>query len=212
MIKVGEKLQEQRKKKGLTLEEVARATKIRVSFLSAIEEGHYDRLPGSSYAHGFVKNYLEYLGLPTKEYLALFRREYDENEKRQLMPEGMVGRNGIPLRRFSLASAFWAGGLVVIALIIYLFFQYRAAFLPPSLTVLLPKANDVIVSSSVMVSGTTDPNTAVTVNTLPAYVDANGKFTKELPVFPGPFTVSVKAVNSFGKMTEVDRQVTIKAP
>lgn len=212
MIKVGEKLQEQRKKKGLTLEEVAKATKIRVSFLSAIEEGHYNKLPGSSYAHGFVKNYLEYVGLPTKEYLALFRREYDENQERKVLPEGLVGREGIPLRRFSLASAFWAGGLIILALGIYLFFQYRAAFFSPSLTISSPKTNDVIVSSSLLVSGTTDTNTTVTINTLPAYVDANGKFTKELPVFPGPFTVVVKAVNSFGKITEVDRQVTIKAP
>src|SRR5260221_1367644 len=128
MIRVGEKLKEERKKKGLTLEQVAKATKIRESFLLAIEEGDYHKLPGSSYAHGFVKNYLEFVELPIREYMALFRREYDEKENRKLMPEGLVGREGIPLNRFSIRQAFWLGGVIILLLFIYLLFQYRAAF------------------------------------------------------------------------------------
>jgi cytoskeletal protein RodZ len=212
MINVGETLKEARKKKGLTILEVAKATKIRESFLEAIEEGKYEMLPGTSYAHGFVKNYLEYLELPVNEYLARFRREYDAEKQRKLMPEGLVGKENISLKRFSLTQAIWLGGVVILALFVYLFFQYRAAFFPPQLTVNQPKENTTITSQTVAVSGTTDPNVAVTVNALPAYVDANGKFSKELPVFPGTLTIVIKAVNSFGKIMTLERHVTIKAP
>lgn len=209
MIRVGETLKEERNKKGLTLEEVAVATKIRSNFLQAIEEGHFEKLPGASYAHGFVKNYLEFLGLPVREYLARFRREYDSEKSRKLVPEGLLEKEHISLKHFSIRQAFWLGGVVLLALFVYLFYQYRAAFFPPTLSVGSPKEHATISSQTVAVEGTTDPNTVVTVNALPAYVDANGKFTKELPVFPGQQTIVVKAVNSFGKITEVDRHITV---
>lgn len=210
MIKVGEKLKEERKRKGLSLEMVAKATKIRITFLQAIEDGKYSKLPGSNYAHGFVKNYAEYLGLPVKEYLALFRREYDENTERKVLPEGLVGGStDIPIKRFALRQAFWLGGIVLLALFAYLLFQYRAAIWSPQLTVNSPVENATIHAQSVSVSGTTDPDTAVTVNTLPAYVDSNGKFVKVLPVFAGNATISVKAVNSFGKVSTVERHITV---
>lgn len=210
MIRVGETLKEERKKKGLTLSQVAKATKIRESFLLAIEEGKYQELPGSSYAHGFVKNYLEYLELPIREYMALFRREYDEKENSKLMPEGLIGKENIPLHRFSVRQAFWLGGVVILALFAYLLFQYRQAFWAPQLVVSTPTEKAVLVAQSILVSGTTDPNTTVTVNTLPAYVDSTGKFSKEIPVFPGDITISIKAVNSFGKITDVERHVRVK--
>lgn len=212
MIKIGDKLKEERKKRGLTLEEVSKATKIRVNFLQAIESSEYTKLPGISYAHGFVKNYIEFLGLPTKEYLALFRRSYDEKEQRKLVPQGFIGREKIPLRKFSLREAVWLGLVVIIALTVYLVYQYRAAIWSPMLVVSSPKENAVITSQTVEISGTTDVNTAVTVNALPAYTTSNGSFTKEIPAFPGDVTFTVKAVNSFGKMTTVERHVKIVTP
>lgn len=211
MIRVGDKLKEERKKKGLTLEQVAKATKIRVNFIQAMEEGEYEKLPGISYAHGFVKNYLEFLELPVQEYLARFRREYDGERQRKLVPEGFVEKN-IPLRKFSLKQAVWLGSVILLALFGYLLFQYRAAFWSPQLQVSTPKEQSVTSSQTITVAGNTDPNVAVTINTLPAYVDTNGVFTKELPVFPGQITVTVKAVNSFGKVTTIVRHVKVNVP
>src|SRR5579883_1516453 len=209
MITFGEKLREERKKQGFTLEEVAKATKIRVNFLQAIESSEYQKLPGTSYAHGFVKNYIEFLGLPVREYMALFRRGYDEKEQRRLMPKGFVGEEKISLRKFSIQQAVWLGVCIILALAAYVVYQYRAAIWSPMLTVVSPKENSVISSQTVIISGTTDPNTAVTINALPVYIDANNAFTKELPVFPGNVTLTVKAVNSFGKMTTVERHVKV---
>ena len=211
MINVGDTIKEERKKRGLTIEQVAKATKIRPQFLQAIENNHYEKLPGPNYAQGFVKNYLAFLELPVSEYMARFRREYDEQAERKLMPQGLVGKD-IPLKRFSVKQAFLLGGVVLIFLFVYLFFQYRAAFFPPFLTINQPQEGMQLSSQSVLVQGTTDPNTAVTINTLPAYVDDSGKFSKELPVFPGTVTLTIKAVNSFGKITTLVRHVVAKFP
>lgn len=209
MIRVGEKLKEERTKRGLTVIEVAKATKIRPAFLQAIESGSYNQLPGGSYAHGFVKNYIDYLGLPSKEYMALFRREFNEKEYLGILPDSFVGKEDIPLKTVRLNRAIGVVSGIIILVILYIFFQYRAAFLSPSLTLSYPGDNTKISSQTILVTGITDSNTTVTVNNLPVFVDNNGHFSKEIPVFPGNELVSVKAVNSFGKTAIVERHIFV---
>lgn len=60
---IGAVLKRVRLEKGITLEEIADRTKIRVKFLEAIEEENFDVLPGAIYARGFVTSYIKYLGI-----------------------------------------------------------------------------------------------------------------------------------------------------
>jgi transcriptional regulator with XRE-family HTH domain len=60
---VGNLLREARQEKGVGLNEVAAATRIKASFLSALEDGDYSLLPGPAYITGFLRNYAAYLGL-----------------------------------------------------------------------------------------------------------------------------------------------------
>lgn len=209
MIRVGEKLKEERIRLGYTIEEVAKATKIRPSFISAIEKGEYHSLPGGSYAHGFVKNYIEFVGLPVKEYLALFRREFDEKEFLKVLPESFVEKEKIPVKTLRINRTIGLSLAIFLFIIFYVLYQYRAAFFSPSLLISQPSQNARIATQEVLVSGITDTNTIVTVNNLPSYVDGSGHFSKQIPVFPGNTTIVVKAVNEFGKTTEIDRNVVI---
>ncbi len=60
---VGATLREARKRQGIELGEIERATKIRGRFLVAIEAEDWDVLPGDAYARGFVRAYADQLGL-----------------------------------------------------------------------------------------------------------------------------------------------------
>ncbi len=60
---IGEILKKTREEQGVSLEEVAEATKIRTKYLSALEEEQFDVLPGDVYAKGFATAYLKYLGI-----------------------------------------------------------------------------------------------------------------------------------------------------
>ncbi|MCK7508669.1 MAG: helix-turn-helix domain-containing protein [Desulfobacterales bacterium] len=60
-------LKERREKLGFSLHEIALKTRIRVSFLKAIEEGTYDELPGDVYARGYIKDYAKFLGVPPEQ-------------------------------------------------------------------------------------------------------------------------------------------------
>lgn len=65
-------LREARLHKGLSLMEAQQATKIRQSFLAALEEDDYTILPPPVYVRGFIKNYATYLGLEGQEMVLLF--------------------------------------------------------------------------------------------------------------------------------------------
>jgi cytoskeleton protein RodZ len=60
---IGGLLEKKRKERGLTLEEVEQATKIRKRYLTGLERGDYAILPDAVYARGFLKTYANYLGL-----------------------------------------------------------------------------------------------------------------------------------------------------
>jgi cytoskeletal protein RodZ len=61
--KIGRFLEQRRKERGLSLEEVEQATKIRKRYLHGLEREDYAVLPAGVYAQGFLKTYANYLGL-----------------------------------------------------------------------------------------------------------------------------------------------------
>jgi transcriptional regulator with XRE-family HTH domain len=46
-----------RRQKGLSLTEIARETKIGVSYLNAIEQGQFAKLPGGIYSTSYIRQY-----------------------------------------------------------------------------------------------------------------------------------------------------------
>lgn len=63
MSELGDMLRDARHKKHASLEQAAAATRIKVPFLAALEDGEYGALPGPAYITGFLRNYASYLGL-----------------------------------------------------------------------------------------------------------------------------------------------------
>lgn len=60
---LGQILRQARLRKGVSLMEAQQATKIRQSFLTALEDDDYSILPPPVYVRGFIKTYSNYLGL-----------------------------------------------------------------------------------------------------------------------------------------------------
>lgn len=200
MLKAGQRLKEERLKQGLTLEEVSRTTKIRKDFLDAIEKSEYDRLPASTFAQGFVRNYTQFLELPEEEVLPIFRREFDEERIYKVLPQGME-RTDFPLSRIKKSQIILIPFLFLV-LVLYLLFQYKDAIVSPEVSVLSPKENQVVTSNLILVSGTTKPDNLVFINNFQVSVDEDGKFRKSVSAFPGEAQIKIKVVNRFNKTTE----------
>jgi cytoskeleton protein RodZ len=59
----GARLKREREQRKVTLEEIALSTKIGTRFLRALEEEHFDQLPGGIFNKGFVRAYARHLGM-----------------------------------------------------------------------------------------------------------------------------------------------------
>ena len=73
--RVGDVLQERREDLGLDLDEIGAMLRIKPAYLSALEQGRSDDLPGPTYAIGFIRAYADFLGLNTELVLARFKAE-----------------------------------------------------------------------------------------------------------------------------------------
>src|SRR5664279_124356 len=107
MVRVGQRLYKERIQKKLTIDEIAKATRIKPIFLQAIEQGEYNKLPSPAYAIGFVRNYADYLGLPKAEITALFRREFDEKKAFKVLPDSLVKTKEFPVKRFQIQQSIF---------------------------------------------------------------------------------------------------------
>src|SRR5580698_3968486 len=72
---VGQDLRAARLRRGDDLATVSKALKIRKDHLEALEEDSLDKLPGKTYAIGFVRSYAHYLGLDSAALVERFKQE-----------------------------------------------------------------------------------------------------------------------------------------
>jgi len=209
MIRVGQRLKERRLKKGLTIEQVSQGTKIRPVYIIAIEKGEYHKLPSAAYVQGFVRNYAEFLDMPARETLALFRREFDEEKAIKVLPEGFSHHKEFPITRLKIQRAVYLMIAVFFLIGGFLLYQYRSAFIDPQLVVENPKEN-AVTSLQVMVEGRTDPSATVLVNNSQVAVEENGSFTKRVTLFPGKETIEIRSKNRFGRETVIERRIEVR--
>lgn len=202
MQTVGEILQKKRLEQKLTLDDVEREIRIRKKYLTALEADSFDRLPGTAYIIGFLKNYSRFLNLDSQTILALFRREYDEKRRLNVLPKAMVRPLGRPF--VALTPRFFAivtGILLLFIFLGYLLFEFRFAVGAPTLAIDSPQNNLVIKEDKVAIRGRTDPDVSVTINNGKIALQVDGSFSQEVSVLPGVNTYEISAVNKFGKKT-----------
>ena len=129
---LGQLLREAREQKGVSLEQVEEATRIRQKFLQALEEGNYGALPAEAYVTGFLRTYAVYLGLDPEEVIALYEGREDEG-KAALPQPGFFQPMDI-----SMAAPSWlTPDLVIGALLIVVLLAFGSwaawHYLPPTI-------------------------------------------------------------------------------
>lgn len=91
----GEKLRRQRELRGLSLEAISTTTKIGTRMLRAIEDEHFDQLPGGVFNKGFVRAYARQVGLDeddaVTDYLTALRESQIQSQT--LLPNFRNGKS-----------------------------------------------------------------------------------------------------------------------
>ena len=63
----GEKLRKEREQRKITLDDISSTTKISTRMLRALEDEHFDELPGGVFNKGFVRAYARHIGLDEEQ-------------------------------------------------------------------------------------------------------------------------------------------------
>ncbi len=125
MATIGTYLKRERELRGISLEEIARATKINIRLLEALESDDLSSLPPPVFVKGFVRSYAQYIGLDPDD--AVLRYEdYLEREREEVraVEEGRERRG--------LLKAVVIGGLLLMALlVVFLVSLLKEAEKPP---------------------------------------------------------------------------------
>jgi len=112
----------------LSVQEVSERLHIRTRYLSAMEEGRYDLMPGKVYARGYVHTYAEFLGLDAEQVVA--QCFANDNQVPHPLPpatrlSASASFNHSPWRSYAVMAV---GGLVVLLLAA----QISGVFAPPA--------------------------------------------------------------------------------
>lgn len=138
MSELGQRLKEKREALGLTIEDVAKETRIKPRFIEALEKGDYGSLPGDIFARGFIRNYASFLGLDPGEMLRL----YSEEKGGSPAPETALTGTEFPLERPSAWSirnlaGFFLPLLIIVLIAVTGWFAY-AKYRPAPVTLPTP--------------------------------------------------------------------------
>lgn len=211
MRTIGQILKEEREKKFYTLDEIEKATKIRRELLEALEAGQYSKLPPPTFVQGFIKNYGKFLKLDPEKLLAIFRREFSERVHPPRILDSF--KDPIDKKRFKLTPTGVLGSLILGFIIIffaYLWFEYRFLIGGPFLEVVQPVNQMNTTSSSIEVTGRTDPEAKLTINDQEIGVDPSGNFSQEIKLSDNVNIIEISATSKTGKQTKVERTVFLK--
>jgi len=137
---VGAQLRAARESKGLTLDQIAAETRISKRHIENIELGHFDDLPGRTYAVGFSRTLAKVVGLNQADVVAMVRAELeieDSSDRNLPVAAGSTFEPGDPNRAPG-GKLVWFSLFAVVLLLVGLFFAARVLFSPaaelPSLT------------------------------------------------------------------------------
>ncbi|MGI9116075.1 MAG: helix-turn-helix domain-containing protein [Gaiellales bacterium] len=122
MLEIGATLKNAREQHGRSLDDAAEATKIRSSYLVALEEDAFERLPGPTYARGFLRSYSDYLGLDPQvlidEFNVRFAAAPWEVDDEVMFPRRRTARSPRRGRESSIVVVAVAGILAIAVLVV----------------------------------------------------------------------------------------------
>jgi len=113
-LSAGQVLRKSREEQAVSLEEVAQVTRIAKSYLAALEDDAYEKLPSDAYVRGFLRVYANFLGLPVETVLCRYRPGTGEGlaEESEQEPSAVNRRSGNSLVSKRL---FWSVSAVCLA-------------------------------------------------------------------------------------------------
>lgn len=196
---------------GVSLQDLAEKTKINRPYLQALEDCNFSKLNVSPmYLKNFVKKYVQALGGDPRPYLDQFNDQELGHKEKLRVTAPTHQRHIFQMSDIPSAIRFGVVGLIAVALLSYLGLHVHNILKPPHLVVANPTDGFISKENSIVISGTTDPETKIMVNDVPIKNDEIGNFSETITLTPGINTLTIQAENKHGRTTKDTRHVIYK--
>ena len=209
---LGERLREIREKAGVSIEEIAKVTRINKKYLEYIEEDCYDKLPSDVYVKGFLRSYSNFLGVNADDVLKIYKKErsIQLNVQKPKIKDLQKKKIKIPtiVLSFKTILSICAGFFFLI--IAWYFYTETGKFSEiPRLLLSSPSDHAIIKKDSVDVIGSTDIGNNIVINGQAIFVNEKGEFKESISLKEGINKLTIKASNKFGK--EIKKEINLSA-
>jgi cytoskeletal protein RodZ len=205
---LGEKLRTLRRSQAVSLEMVESLTRVRKSYLEALEWGRYDLLPDPMYTRNYIRSYARALNADETYFLELYE---EESGRMDLLSPHRLPRERVKKRSFFVVTHLMSGvvlAVAALAVIGYLGYQANRLLSAPSVALLNPSDDSAVASALLPVSGTVEnKEVQVKVNGKDVVVKDDDTFSTTLDLVRGLNVVTVEAKRRYSKSAIIYRRV-----
>lgn len=210
---LGDKLLHLRKEDGLSLKELSQMIKVRIDYLSYLESGQYEKLPGEVYVRNFLKLYAQALKIDSQKVLTMYDGEQSvyQHVKPSQVSYIVPGEVSQPAVFFS--PKLIKRGLICLGMIIltvYFAREISGIISPPDLTIDTPPDNLVIVQKTIIVRGQAEKEAKIYINNEEILAGAEGRFEEELDLQSGINVIKISAKKKHSKESVVLRKIRVE--
>ncbi len=207
---LGEELLKARKSFNLSLKAVEHKIGIAEKYLSALENGDWEALPGEVYAKNWLRKYALFLGFDWPEVKKRFEKE---TEHLHLWTKGVEERFGVIQHKITvvpniLKRFLWL--LLVVIIVVYLGWQIWFLLRPPRLEIVYPADNFIVHRRLVKLLGKTENHLSVMVNGELVATDKDGWFTVDMNLNKGLNIIKIEARKKYGAVSRVERRIVVE--
>jgi cytoskeletal protein RodZ len=208
---VGEILRDERTSHNVTIEYLAKKTKIKQEYLEYLENNQFEKLPSAPFIKGYIKTYARIFGFEYKPLVAVLRRDYKESAKGKLIPREFmkpVLRRGVTWNPMT-ASVMIAGS-IFFTLATFVIYKWYIFNKPPFIEVYSPEENSEV-ASQIVIEGRTEPEALLVINSQPVTLQPDGSFSTEILIpREGTNTITIESTDERGKTNLIQKTVRVK--
>ncbi len=206
-LTLGEKLQQIRAERRMSLGEVSRGTRIQSKYLQYLENGEYEKLPAQVYVKGFLRSYAGFMGISEAPLIKAYEREqgiaYNIKKEKE---NGCEEKKKKPFSIHTFAVTPKMITLVVVvfvtlAIFFYLYSELDSFVSTPRLIVSSPLDGETVEGGQIYIIGKSEKDGRVFVNEQPMIVDDEGGFRESIGLQGGLNMITIRALNRFNKET-----------
>ncbi len=200
---LGDYLKKVRGKLNMDIKTVSLLSQIKPMYLENLEAGLYDKLPAEVYIRGFLKNLSQLYHIDEQVLIEQFEKEHGfaaAHTRRAVLNQPKVWLT--PRMIIVLVSV-----VALLGATFYVVSEIRSVLAPPKLSILEPASDATISGNSIVVSGTAEIGSDVSINDQAVFLDKNGQFNENVILGPGLNVVEIVAKNKFNKTSKITRKI-----